>query len=504
MRHDSRWVTFTLVAAAQFMVVLDTAIINVALPVIKARLGFSETSIQWAVTAYVLAFGGFLLFGGRTADLFGRRRVLLAGMAAFTLFSLLAGLSNSAALLIVLRGLQGASAAFMSPAALSTVLVTFAGDEHQRRRALGFWSMTATGGAAVGLLLGGILTQYAGWRWNFFINVPVGIATGTLIMRLVPRHGAAGDDRQLDLPGAVLVTAGLMAAVLACSQAPVWGWGDPRTLGGLAAAVMLIGGFAVNEHKTGRPLIPLRVFRVRNICGANAMMAAVYAGNLAMFFLLTLYLQGIEGYSAIGTGLAFLPFPVILGFTSTRMAGLVARFGFRRFLILGPALIIAGLTWTCFLPVHGGYALHVLPGLLIMPLGYGMTFAPMYAAATTGAEPRLAGITSGLISASQQMGGAVGLAIVSGAAAAITRSLHGTAPAQALTTGYDAGMGVAAGLTLLALLLAVTAIRSPQHSSPGQETPAKTAAPTAALHTQAVTMRRIATMLEAHRESGLS
>ena len=483
VRRDSRWVTFTLVAAAQFMVVLDTAIINVALPVIKIRLGFSDTSIQWAVTAYVLAFGGFLLFGGRAADLFGRRRVLLAGMAAFTLFSLLIGLNSSPALLIVLRGLQGASAAFMSPAALSTVLVTFADDEHQRRRALGFWSMTATGGAAVGLLLGGVLTQYAGWRWNFFINVPVGVITGILIVRLVPRRAPAGRERHLDLPGAVLVTAGLMAAVLAFSQAPVWGWGDVRTLGGLAAAVVLIAGFTVNEQHTAQPLMPLSVFRVRNISGANAMMAAVYAGNLAMFFLLTLYLQGIERYSAIGTGLAFLPFPVILGFTSTRMAGLVARYGFRRFLILGPAIITVGLTWICFLPVHGDYVTHVLPGLLIMPVGYGMSFAPMYAAATAGVQPQLAGITSGLISASQQMGGAVGLAIVSGTAAAVTGALTGPVRAQALTTGYDAGLGVAAGLTLLALLLAVTVIRAPSSSGaqgpPADRTePARAAEPT--------------------------
>jgi len=421
MRRDPRWVTFILVAAAQFMVVLDTAIINVALPVIKARLGFSPTSIQWAVTAYVLAFGGLLLLGGRAADLFGRRRVLLAGMAAFTLFSLLIGLSSSPAALIVLRGLQGASAAFMSPAALSTILVTFAGDEHQRRRALGFWSMTATGGAAAGLLLGGVLTQYAGWRWNFFLNVPVGIITGILIARLVPRHGPAGEDRHLDLPGATLVTAGLMAAVLGFSQAPAWGWGDARTLGAIAAAMVLLAGFALNERSAIRPLMPLAVFRVRNISGANVMMAAVYAGNLAMFFLLTLYLQGIEGYSAIGTGLAFLPFPVILGFTSARMAGLIARYGFRRFLILGPALVIAGMAWTCFLPVHGSYPLHLLPGLVLMPAGYGMSFTPMYAAATTGVAPRLAGITSGLISASQQMGGAVGLPIVSGTAAPVTR-----------------------------------------------------------------------------------
>jgi EmrB/QacA subfamily drug resistance transporter len=465
MRNISRWVTFTLVAAAQFMVVLDTAIINVALPAIKAQLGFSASSIQWAVTSYVLAFGGFLLFGGRAADLYGRRRTLLAGMAAFTLFSLLIGLNSSPLLLILLRGLQGASAAFMSPAALSTVLVTFADDEHQRRRALGFWSMTATGGAAVGLLLGGILTQYAGWRWNFFINVPVGVVTAILIARLVPRHEPPGNARHLDLPGAVLVTAGLMAAVLGFSQAPAWGWGDARTLGALAAAVVLIAGFIANEQRVPRPLMPLSVFRVRNISGANAMMAAVYGGNLSMFFLLTLYLQDIEGYSAIETGLAFLPFPVILGFTSTRTAALVARFGFRPFLIAGPVLVAAGMAWMCFLPVHGDYVVHILPGLLIMPVGYGMSFAPMYAAATASVEPQLAGITSGLISASQQMGGAIGLAIVSGAAAAVTRTLTtatATAPAQDLTDGYNAGMAVAAVLTLLAAVIAVTVIRAPR------------------------------------------
>jgi EmrB/QacA subfamily drug resistance transporter len=443
------------------MVVLDTAIINVALPSIKAGLGFSATSIQWTVTAYVLSFGGFLLLGGRAADLFGRRRVLLSGITAFTLFSLLIGLNSSPSLLIALRGLQGAAGAFMSPAALSIVLVTFADDEHERRRALGFWSMVATGGAAVGLLLGGVLTQYASWRWNFFINVPVGIITGTLIARLVPRHGPAERERNLDLPGAVLVTAGLMAAVLAFSQAPAWGWGDPRTLAGLAAAAALLAGFIVNEQKAARPLMPLRIFRNRNTAGANAMMAAIYAGNLAMFFLLTLYLQDIEGYSAIVTGLAFLPFPVILGFTSTRMAGLMARHGFRPFLILGPSIVVAGLAWICFLPVHGSYPLHVLPGLLIMPAGYGMSFAPLYAAATAGVEPRLAGVASGLISAAQQMGGAVGLAIVSGTAAAVTSALTGTATRQSLTTGYDAAMAASAALTLIAVLVAVAVIRAP-------------------------------------------
>src|SRR5579875_2581712 len=244
-RSAPPFAVFTVVAAAQFMVVLDTAITNVALPVIKRQLAFSDTSVQWVVTAYVLTFGGFLLLGGRVADLFGRRATLITAMLAFTAVSLLIGLSSSVPALVVLRALQGLAAAFMSPAALSIVLVSFP-EGRERRRALGYWSMVATGGAAVGLLLGGVLTQYAGWRWNFFINVPIGLVVSVLIARLVPAHSAPGPRRPLDAPGAVLVTAGLMAAVLAFSQAPVWGWGDARTLAGLAAAVVLIAGFAIN------------------------------------------------------------------------------------------------------------------------------------------------------------------------------------------------------------------------------------------------------------------
>ena len=461
---------FALVAIAQFMVVLDTAIINVALPIIKQQLSFSNDSIQWVVTAYVLTFGGFLLLGGRVADLFGRRRTLVTGMLAFTVTSFLIGISSSVTMLIVLRGVQGLAAAFMSPAALSIVLVTFP-EGRRRARALGYWSMVATGGAAVGLLLGGVLTQYAGWRWNFFINVPIGLIVSVLIALFVPAHTHTTTRRTLDTRGAVLATLGLMAGVLAFSQAPSWGWGDTRTLAGLAACVVLLAGFIANERRVASPLMDLSIFKIRNVSGANAMMAAVFAGNLGMFFLLTLYLQGVEHYSAIRTGLAFLPFPVILGYVSTRMARLVARFGFRPFLILGPAIVTVGMAWVCFLPVHGSYPLHVLPGLLIMPIGYGMSFAPMYAAATTGIPHRYAGLTSGLITTSQQMGGALGLAVISGAAASVTTSLgNGTLP-QALTSGYDVAMAVSAGFTLLAVLLAITVIRWPRPAAGTDQRP---------------------------------
>src|SRR6266446_1765916 len=303
---QSKWLTFILVAIAQFMVVLDIAITNVALPTIKQQLHFTNSSLQWVITAYALTFGGFLLLGGRLADLFGRRRTLLIGMAAFTTFSLLIGLSHSATMLIVLRALQGLSAALMSPAALSIVLTTFS-DGPERNRALGYWTLVATGGAAVGLLLGGVLTEYLGWRWNFFVNVPVGILMLAAISRFVPVHAKEENRPTLDLPGAVLVTSSLMLQVFAFSKAPSWGWLSGSTLGTLGVALVLLAAFLVNEYRAKHPLMPLSIFRIRNVTGANLMMAPIYAGMLGMFFLITLYVQNILHYSPIKTGLAFLP-----------------------------------------------------------------------------------------------------------------------------------------------------------------------------------------------------
>lgn len=435
------WLVFALVGIAQFMVVLDTAIISVALPVMKAYLRTSDSSIQWLVTAYVLAFGGGLLLGGRAADLYGRRRVLVTGMIAFTAFSLLIAVSTALPEMIVFRGLQGMSAALMAPSALSIVIVTFP-DPRLRGKALGYWSMIATGGAAAGLLLGGVLTQYAGWRWNFLINLPVGVVISALVVRLVPAHAPQHRFRSLDVPGAVLVTTGLMGVVLGFGEAPV----------ALFGAVVLLAAFVIRESRAAQPLIDLALFRFRNVTGANLIMACVYAGNLGMFFVLTLWMQDIQGWDAIRTGLAFAPFPVILGGVSTRMGELVHRFGPRRFLILGPSLVVLGMLWLCFLPVHGTYVRSVLPGLLVMAAGYGMTFAPTYAAATAGPAPHQAGAASGLITTSQQIGGAVGLAVLAG-------RLH-PGSTRAVTAGYDAAMAVAAGFTLLAVLIAVTVVRS--------------------------------------------
>jgi len=474
MKHPSRWLIFVLVAVAQFMVVLDNAITNVALPTIKRQLGFTTDSLQWVVTAYVLFFGGFLLLGGRLADLFGRRRTLLIGMAAFTLFSLLIGCSQTAAELIVLRALQGLSGAFMSPAALSIVLVTFR-DGPARNRALSYWTLVATGGAAFGMLLGGALTQYLGWRWNFFINVPIGAVMLVLIARLVPVHEREETHKGLDVPGAVLVTSSLMTLVLAFSQGPAWGWTSPGTIGLAGAALVLLLGFIAHEARTRRPLMPLSIFKIRNVRGANLIMAPLYATVLGGFFLLTLFLQNTLHFSPVVTGLSFLPFPITLGYVSTRMPKLVGRHGYRRFLIAGPLVVAVGLLWVSTLHVGSNYWLGVLPATIIMPLGIGMTMMPVIAAATSGVPSHEAGVASGLISTSQQMGGALGLSILSSVAASVASHWAYQGSMRAALHGSHIAFQVAAGFMALASLVAITIIRTPQRAR--NEAPAERQVP---------------------------
>jgi len=472
MKNISKWLIFVLVAIAQFMVVLDSAITNIALPTIKQQLHFSSGAIQWVITAYALTFGGFLLLGGRAADLFGRRRTLLIGMIFFTLFSFLIGVSNSATMLIVLRALQGIAAALMSPSALSIVLTTFRDGGQERNRALAYWTLVATGGAAVGLLLGGALTQYAGWRWNFFINVPVGIVMSFLIARFVPAHSREDEYTSLDLPGAVLVTSSLILQVFAFSQASSWGWLSAGTIGTLVAAAVLMAGFIFNESRAKHPLMPLSIFKIRNVTGANLIMAPIYASMLSLFFIVTLYIQTVLHYSPVKAGLSFLPFPTVLALMSTRIPKLVGRYGFKPFLIAGPLFVAAGLSWLSFMPVSGGWLLHVLPGELIIPVGMGMTFMPLIAAATSGVPPREAGLASGLISTSQQMGGALGLAVISGVAVSVTKASAHLGPIGSFVHGIDRALWVGVLLTLLASLLAVVVIRQPkrpaaaEHSKP--------------------------------------
>jgi EmrB/QacA subfamily drug resistance transporter len=458
MRTPSKWLIFVLVAIAQFMVVLDNAITNVALPTIKQQLHFSTSALQWVVTAYALSFGGFLLLGGRAADLFGRRRTLLIGMGAFTTFSLFVGLSRTPTELIALRALQGMAGAFMSPAALSIVLVTFR-DGPMRNKALSYWTLVATGGAALGLLLGGALTEYFGWSWNFFINVPIGIVMILLISRFVPVHEREETKNALDIPGAILATVSLMLFVLAFSQAPLWGWLSIRTIGAFLTAALLLAGFILNESRAKRPLMPLSIFKVRNVRGANLIMAPLYASMLGVFFLLTLYAQGIMHFTPVMTGLSFLPFPVVLGVVSTRMPKLVQRYGFKRFLVVGPLFIAAGLLWLSQLHSNSTYWVGILPGAILMPLGIGMTIMPTIAAATSGVPADQAGIASGLITTSQQMGGALGLSILSGIAASVTASNMRFGVVTASVRGYHVAFLVAASFMVVASLVALLIIR---------------------------------------------
>ncbi len=461
MKHTSPWLIFTIVAVAQFMVVLDTSITNVALPAIKQSLHFSPSALQWVITAYALTFGGFLLLGGRAADLLGRRKMLQSGMIGFTVFSFLIGISHSAVVLIVLRALQGVAAALMSPSALSIVLTTFR-EGKDRNKALGLWTTVATGGAAVGLLLGGVLTQYFGWQWNFFINVPVGIIISIAIPRIVPLHEKEAAHTDLDLPGAALVTTGLITFVYAISQSTVWGIGSFATLMTFVIAVLLLTAFVFNESRAKHPLMPLSIFKVRNVVGANLMMAPVAASMYGMFFLTSLYIQNILHFSPVTTGLSFLPFPIILGFMSTRIARLVSKHGYKRFLIAGPLLIALSVAWLSRLTVGGNYFIDVLPTILLMPIGVGMTFMPIIAAATSGVPANEAGLASGLISTSQQMGGALGLAVLSGVAASVSVDAN---PLASLVSGYDHAFLVAVIFVILATVLGFLIIKQQQSSN---------------------------------------
>ena len=461
MIKKSRWLVFALMAVVQFMVILDTVVANVALPIIKESLHFSDTSLQWVVTAYALAFGGFLLFGGRAADLFGRRLVLLAGIIGFTSTSLLIGLAQSELQLIIFRILQGLSAALMSPAALSMVLTIFH-DEHERTKALSLWTIVAAGGGAVGLLLGGALTQYLDWRWDFFINVPIGLLVAWGIYKLVPKH--AGEERShkhLDLPGAVLVTGALISLVYAAEIAIRDGWTSIATLGLFAAAIVLMGAFIVNEKRSKHPLIPLSIFKIRNVTVANLILAPVAAGMMGMFFLTSLYMQIVMQFTPLQIGLAYLPMPIIIGVLSNRMPKLIAKYGFKPFLVTGLGLTGAAIAWLIRLPVEGSYFIDLLPTLLLLPLGIGMVFTPLFTAATSGVPPREAGLASGLINTAQQMGGALGLAILTGVAATAVS----TTAAPSLTVlvhGYNQAFAIAFVFIVTAFVLSVTLIKSPK------------------------------------------
>lgn len=468
-----------IVAVAQFMVVLDTSIVNVALPSIYKDLHFtSASSLQWVVTAYTLAVGGFLLLGGRAADLYGRRKMFMYAAAAFSVASLVCGLSQNSTMIQVLRAVQGLAAAFMSPAALSIVLTTFK-EGKERTKALSVWGAVAAGGAAVGVLLGGVLTEYFSWRWNFFVNVPVGIAVVAAAYLYVPESKADLDHNKLDLPGAALVTSGLMLLVYAFTKAPQIGWLSARSLGLFAAATALLIGFVYNESRSKHALMPLSIFKIKGIAGSNLTQLPITASLFSMFFFVTLYLQNILHYSPIRSGLSFLVVPLTIGIISSQMGRVIAKIGYKKPIIVGPLLLAAGLFFLAHIPVQGSYVSNVLPGLILMAAGLGMTFICITIAATTGVPHRESGLASGLLNTSQQVGGSLGLAILSGVSASTTISYlkaHATSAKAPLTQataqvqGYHHALYVGMGFALLAAVSAVLFIHEDRSKPLGTNT----------------------------------
>jgi len=454
----NRWLVLVLVCVAQFMVVLDATIVNVALPSIQHGLHFSPTSLQWIVNAYTLVFGGFLLLGGRAADLLGRQRLFIAGIAVFTLASLMNGIAPSSGVLIGGRALQGLGAALVSPAALSIVMTTFA-EGRERTRALGVWSAIAAGGGAVGLVLGGLLTDTLSWRWVFFINLPIGLAAALLSLRYVPNTRAERRPATVDLGGAISVTAGLLVLVFGIVKAQEYGWTSLRTLGTGALAVALLAAFVAIEYRSKEPLIRLGIFRVRSLTSANVSMLFVVSGLFAMFYFASLYVQEILGYSPLKAGVAFLPITAGIVIGAGISQQLIRQIGVRSVPLIGLAMASAGLFLLGRIPTHGTYASDLLPGLMLMSIGMGLTFVPVTLIATTNIEASDAGLASGLFNTSQQVGGALGLAALSTLAASRTSHLHNVAHATALVRGYHAAFVVGGALMVVAAILIVLLIR---------------------------------------------
>jgi len=451
-----------ILALAQFMVVLDASIVNVALPAIMQSLKFSVENVQWIVTAYTLAFGGFLLFGGRAADLFGRRKMFLAGLVVFTVASMVVGAAQNEVMMIAARAIQGLAAAFMSPAALSIVLTEFK-EGSARNKALGIWSAVAAGGAAAGLLLGGVLTEYLGWRWDFFINVPVGIILAFLAIKYVPAHKSEADHNHLDLPGAVLVTGGLATLVFAITKAPVWGWDSSTTILSLLAAVALLVGFVINESRSKHPLMPLSIFKIRNLSGANLAQLPVTAAMFSMFFFISLYAQEVLKFTPLQTGLAFLPFTIVIAIVSTNVSRFFGRIGYKPFMVAGPLFIATALFFLSNIQVDGNYFTQILPGIALLAFGASMCFVSISVAATSGVPKHESGLASGLLNTAQQIGGALGLAILSGIASTTTVNLiakdTATTIAEATVGGYSTALFVGAFFAIGASLIAFFVIK---------------------------------------------
>jgi EmrB/QacA subfamily drug resistance transporter len=493
-----RWLALAVIVTAQFMVVLDISIVNVALPSIKTDLNFSQESLQWVITAYSIFFGGFLLLGGRLADLFGRRRLFMAGLLLFTVSSLLDGLAWSEGSLIAFRCLQGLGAAMMSPAALSILTTTFQ-EGRDRNRALGIWGAVAGSGGAAGVLLGGILTSAFSWPWIFYVNVPVGAAVLVVSPLLLGESRANLPSRYFDFAGAVTITSGLMLLVYGMTRATQHGWGTPETIGLLTASAVLIASFFLVESRTKAPLLPLRILRLRTLAGSNLSALIATAAVFSQFFLLTLYMQQVLHYSALKTGVAYIGLTLTTIALSALAQGLVTRFGVRSVLPVGLALSTVALVLFAQLPVQGHYFWDLFPGFIISGLGLAFVFIPMSIGALTGVRPADAGIASGLINTSQQIGGAIGVAAATTIATTFTNHyVHSHAgatafSAPALTHGfqiafYALAATAAVGAVIAALLIEPRAAEAESEPEAGDRQ-----IPAASQHTPVCRTRRVLT-----------
>ena len=456
-----RWQALAIVCVAFFMTVLDVSIVNVALPSIGDSLHFSATGLQWVITAYAITFGGFLLLGGRAGDILGRKRMFLVGVLIFSIASLVCGLAGSTGVLVAARALQGFGAAIVSPSTLSIITTTFE-EGPDRNKALGIWGAMGGSGAAAGVLFGGILVQYLGWEWIFFVNVPVGVLVLALTPRIVRESRAPDMGRNFDVIGASSVTAGLTLLVYAISKAPIDGWGNATTIGLLIAAAALIVFFVIWESRAANPLMPLSIFRIRTLAGANVVGALLGASIFADFFLLTLYVQNVLHYSALKTGITFLATAGTVVLVAGLAQSLSTRIGPKPVMVTGLALNTGALIWYAQIPVDGTYVHNLLGGYVMFGFGLSFAFIPVSIAALAGVGPREAGLASGLLNTSQQVGGAIGVAIAS--SVAVSHATHllqtGDSQASALTGGYALAFWVIAGISAAGVIAALTLVKN--------------------------------------------
>jgi len=464
----NRWIALYVLCAGMLMIVLDITVVNVALPSIKDDLGFSQNSLAWVVNAYLITFGGLLLLAGRLGDLIGRRTIFLYGLAVFVVASLLCGASQTEGMLIGARLLQGVGGA-MTSAVILGMIVTMFPEAREQAKAVGIYAFVASAGGAVGLLIGGILTQAISWHWIFFVNAPIGLATAIYAHRLLDKDEGIGLGQGADALGAVLITASLMLGVYTIVEpAAKDGWGAATTLGLGSGSLALLALFIAREATTDTPLIPLRIFRSRNVTGANVVQVLTVAGMFGMFFMGSLYLQLVQGYDALQIGLAFLPVTIIMGTLTGRYSEpLIMRFGARRLLFPGLGLVTAGLVLFTRAPVNASYVVDVLPVLVLLGVGIGICFPALMTIAMSGATRADAGLASGLVNTSAQVGGALGLAVLATLSTSRSDSLEaaGHSTASALTSGYHLAFWVAAGLVVAAIAVAALVIQPEQKAA---------------------------------------